>query len=795
MPKVSEVNGTVPFTPAKGLRMKPSNWSENAGRAIAARSIQLRWLLVPLTILSCGLVAREAASLRFASDYRVFFGPDNPDFIANESAQATFGKPDNVAFVVIPKDGDIYTRATITAVHALTEAAWTRLPYVSRVDSLTNFQNTRGVEDDLIVEDLVYDPSNLTTEDLERIRRVASSEPLLNGFVVSRDGRATVVNAVVQLPSAVPNASSLAAQAARGIRDRIVEDHSGIDLYITGVASLSAAFEEAGVRDSTTLIPGVYAFILVALLLAFRSVSAVVGSLLIILLSTLVGVGVGGLVGVELTPISLAAPTIILTVAVADAIHILASVRARMRAGSRKRAAIVEAIALNFAPIAITSITTVVGFLTLNFSDSPPFHHLGNISAAGIGAAWLLSITFLPAILALLPMKFPGARSQADTAVMDRVAETVIAHPKAIVAATLTLCLGAMAFLPGMVINDQWSTYFDQHLEYRQAIDASDPYFGSDAIELILDPGAPGAVTEPAFLRTVEAFASWLRTRTDEVAHVFAISDIMKRVNKNLNGDAPDFYRIPDDRTVASQYLLVYELSLPQGLDLNDRVDIERRSTRVTASMKDISTQQTRELIAQARAWFDQHGGPYGLEITGSKVLFAFVAQRNIEAALDGALYLVLAIFLILSFSFRSLKVGLVSLIPNALPVVTAFGVWAILVGVVGFSVAAVGAVAVGLVVDFTVHFLSKYFRARQLDRASVADSVRYAFRTAGAAIFLTTVILAAGFAVLVTSSFKLNADLGLLTAIAVVLAMLINLLLVPALFLIASKSASSSPT
>ncbi len=776
--------------------MSTKTWSESVGRSLAERSIQLRWFLVPLTLLICGLIAMEAASLRFAGDYRVFFGPDNPDFVANENAQSTFGKPDNIAFVMIPRDGDIYTQETITAVHALTEAAWTQLPFVSRVDSLTNFQNTRGVEDDLFVEDLVVDPSTLDDEGLERIRRIASSEPLLNGFVVSTDGEATVVNSVVQLPRDIPNASSVVVQAARGIRDQILESHPDIDLHITGVASLSAAFEEAGVRDSSTLIPGVYAFIVVAMLLAFRSVSGVIGSVLIIFLSTLVGVGVGGLIGVELTPISLAAPTIILTVAVADAIHILTGIRSRMRAGSPKRNAIVEATALNFAPITVTSITTVVGFLTLNFSDSPPFHHLGNMSAAGIAAAWLLSLTFLPAILAILPTKFPdGARSKAKSKVMDRIAETVIAHPKAILATVLALCLGAITFLPTMVINDQWSSYFDERLEFRQAIDASDPYFGSDAIEFILDPGAPGAVTEPAFLRTVGDFTSWLRARTDDVAHVFAVSDIMKRVNMNLNGDDPDFYRIPDDRAVASQYLLVYELSLPYGLDLNNRVDIERRSTRVTASMKDISTQETRELIADASAWFDAHGGPYTLEITGSKVLFAFVAQRNIEAALDGTLYLVLAIVLILTLSFRSLTVGLASLIPNALPIVTAFGIWAILVGVVGFSVAAVGAVAVGLVVDFTVHFLSKYFRARQQDRASVADAVRYAFRTAGAAIFLTTVILATGFAVLVTSSFKLNADLGLLTATAVVLAMLVNLLLVPALFLTVGKKTSPLPS
>ncbi|MEM1221853.1 MAG: MMPL family transporter [Verrucomicrobiota bacterium] len=769
--------------------MQNSNRLESIGRTIAAFSIRFRWALVPLTLIGCALIAFGASTLRFAGDYRVFFGADNPDFIANENAQATFGRPDNIAFVLIPKDGTIYTQETIAAVHELTNRAWA-LPYVSRVDSLTNFQYTTGQNDDLIVDDLVFDSNELTKERIGEIRQIASNEDLLNGFIVSRDGAATIVNAVVQFPADGQNIATQVAAEARAIRSEIQETHPHINIHLTGVASLSAAFEEAGLRDSSTLIPLVYAFILIVMLIALRSFSGVIGSLALIMLSTFVGVGIGGFMGVELTPISLAAPTIILTIAVADAIHILAGIRGKMRSGVPKREAIIASTGLNFSPIGITSITTVVGFLTLNFSDSPPFHHLGNMSAAGIAAAWLLSITFLPAILAILPLKFKAVATDGRRPfeVVERIAEWVIARPKQILVGTLTLCLGAISFIPRLEINDQWSQYFDESLEFRQAIDAADPYFGSDTVEFILDPGEPGAVTDPTFLRRIDAFATWLRTQEEKVAHVYALSDIMKRVNKNLNNDDPAFFRIPDNRAVASQYLLVYELSLPYGLDLNDRVDIDRQMTRVTASMKDISTDETKAFIASARDWFDQNGGGYDLEITGSKVLFAFVAQRNIEAVFEGAGYLIIAIFIILTLAFRSVKVGLISLIPNVLPLLSAFGVWALFVGVVGFSVAAVGAVAVGLIVDFTVHFLSKYLRARQQDRVSIADAIRYAFRTAGTAIFLTTVILAAGFSVLVTSTFKLNADMGLLTAIAVILAMLINLLLLPAMLLLFGK-------
>ncbi|MEL6687397.1 MAG: efflux RND transporter permease subunit [Pseudomonadota bacterium] len=753
------------------------------GRATAEFSIRWRWLLIPFTILSILAISYGASSLKFAGDYRVFFGADNPDFVANEKAQGTFGKPDNVAFVLLPNDKNIYTDDTLRTVHALTEKSWT-LPYVSRVDSLTNFQNTIGEENDLIVEDLLWNPTELNPERIAYIQDVATNEPLVNGFTVSRDGEATIVNAVVQMPVDVQSAASTVAAKAREIRAEILEAYPDNTIHITGVASLSAAFEEAGVRDSSTLIPLVYVFILIVMFIALRSVSAVFASLTVIALSTLVGVGIGGWTGVELTPISLSAPTIILTIAVADAIHLISGIRTKMRDGMDKRDAIIASTGLNFTPIMITSITTIVGFLTLNFSDSPPFHHLGNMSAAGIFAAWILSVTFLPALLSALPMTFKPAKEGANRKEFtDRIAEFVITRPKQVLVGTLAVCLGATAMIPTMTLNDQWSGYFDQSLEFRQALDATEPYFGSDQVEFVLDPGEPGAVVSPEFLQTVDSFAAWLRDR-DETAHIFSISDIMKRVNRNLNADDPAFNRIPDDQTLASQYLLVYELSLPYGLDLNDRVDIDRQSTRVTATMKDISTEETKAFLRDAEAWWDENGNGYGYVATGSKVLFSFVAERNIEAMFEGAAYLILAIFIILAISFRSLWVGAISILPNALPILTTFGVWAVLVGTVGFSVAAVGAVAVGLVVDFTVHFLSKYLRARREDGQSIEDSVRYAFRTAGAAIFVTTIILAAGFAVLVTSSFKLNADLGLLTALAVIFAMLINFLVLPSLFL-----------
>ncbi len=766
------------------------------GRVIAAWSIRFRWAVILGAALTCLGVSFGAANLQFASDYRVFFGEDNPDFIANERAQGTFGKSDNLAFLLIPKDGEVFDTDTLSATHALTEAAWT-LPYVSRVDSLTNFQSSRGEADDLIVEDVLFALDELSPDRIDAIRALAQSEPLLDRFLVSADGAATIVNAVLQLPSDIPAVSVQAKTKADEIRAKLLAAYPDHEVQLLGVVTLSAAFETAGQVDSQTLIPLVYGLILVVILVVFRAISVVFVSLSLILLSTLFAMGVGGFLGIALTPISLSAPTIILTIAVADAIHIFSGLRGNMRAGMEKHTALIESVALNFVPVGITSITTIVGFLTLNFSDSPPFHHLGNLSAAGILAAWILSLVFLPALASVLPIRFKPATGTDRPGWTTRLASLVTTRAHAVFA-VMALGTGiAIAFIPRIELNDQWTQYFAPRLEFRQAVEAARPFFGTEPMEFVIDSGAPGNVTDPEFLRIVDAFTLWLREQDQVVTHAFAISDIMKRLNRNLNAEAPEFAIIPDEKERAAQYLLVYELSLPYGLDLNDRVDINRQTTRVTATTRDVTTAETRAFITAAEAWFEANGqGIATVDVTGAKKLFAFVAQRNIEAMFEGALYLILAIVGILSVTFGSLRVGLMSLVPNALPILITFGLWSAMVGTVGFSVAAAGAVAVGLVVDFTVHFLSKYLRATRDKGQSVAEGIRYAFDTAGTAILSTTLILSAGFAVLVTSSFKFNADLGLLTAIAILMAMLVNFLLLPSLLVLANRKAPSpTPT
>ncbi|MBT90223.1 MAG: RND transporter, partial [Deltaproteobacteria bacterium] len=299
--------------------------------------------------------------------------------------------------------------------------------------------------------------------------------------------------------------------------------------------------------------------------------------------------------------------------------------------------------------------------------------------------------------------------------------------------------------------------------------------------------------SEPEYLRNIEKFILYLRS-VKNVEHVYSISDIMKRLNKNMHGDDQSYYRIPEERDLSAQYLLLYELSLPYGLDLNDRINIDKSASRVTVTFGRITTAELKNFLVQTDNWMQDNFPNYmQTKPTGASVMFTYITERNISSMITGTMIAIFAIALMMIVALRSLKLGLLSLIPNGLPILTTFGTWAIFIGDVGFSVATVASISLGIVVDDTVHFLSKYVRAREDRQLSVEDSIRYAFDNVGMAIVINTFILAVGFGVLTSSTFKLNVDMGLMTILAIVFALILDFLLLPAILLFKNDFAVSN--
>ncbi len=756
--------------------MENQSFADKYGRFITARP----WLVVICVLLAVAALASGMSRIGFTNDYRAFFGKDNPQLLAFDELEKTYNKSDNVMFILAPASEDVFTPPVLQAVAEVTEAAW-QLPYSTRVDSLTNFQWSHAEDDDMIVEDLV---SDLESPDIEKIKSVAMSEPRLLGQLVPDRGHVTGVNVTVQLPGVDPNVENPeVVTAAREIRDQIAAKYPDIDIHLTGIVFMNGAFNEATEKDMKSLVPLTFVIILVAIGFILRSWTGIVATLLVVLFSVLSAMGLTGWFGITLTPASSSAPIVILTMAVADSVHMLVTYFDELRRSGDKREAMRESVRINLQPVFLTSITTAIGFLSLNFSDSPPFHDLGNICAMGVIAAFVWSVTILPALMLILPA---GGKlmKQKESRFMERLADFVIEKRTALLYGMGLIIVVLAAFVPRNELNDVFVEYFDEQIEFRRASDFADQNLsGLYRIEYSLRSGEAGAVNDPEFMARVDAFAQWYREQP-KVVHVSSYTDMLKQVNKNMHADEQQWYKLPEQRELAAQYMLLYEMSLPYGLDLNNQIDVDKSATRVTVSLRTMSVKEVLAIEEQAQKWLPENGGIVDSEGSGTTVMFSHITKRNIKSMIVGTSIALVLISALLIFALRSLQIGLISLVPNLVPALMAFGLWGLLVGQVGLSLSIVTGLTLGIVVDDTVHFLSKYLRARRERGLSSEDAVRYAFKTVGKALCVTSVVLIAGFLVLTFSTFKMNSSMGLMTAITICFALMADFFFLPPLLI-----------
>lgn len=768
--------------------------------------LKFRWLVIGITILATLALASGGRFLVFTNDYRVFFGPDNPQLVAFDKLQETYTKSDNLFIMLEPKSGTVFDTATMEAIVDVTDRAW-QVPYSIRVDSISNFQHTRAEGDDMFVEELIEEPEFLESADIESIKAIALDQPQLVNKLLSPDSKVTGINITVELPAPLTEADMVLTPEERAEKDpnialgvamnftremvaELQADYPDINFQTTGIVAMNQAFPEAIESDAKSLLPMAFLVVIVGVILFLRNFWAMVGTVVVVLFSIMLAMGTAGWLGILLTPPAASAPTVILTLAVADCVHLLVTFLHNMRDKMDKNSAIVESLRVNFTPIFLTSITTAIGFLSMNFSDSPPFHDLGNIVALGVGYAFILAVFFLPALMSVLPVK-AKAREKTKSTLMDRFADFVIAQQKLLLWGMAIVMIGFSLLAPKNELNDVFVNYFDTTVPFRVATDdVTDKLSGLYIMEYDLDSGEEGGVGKPDFLRDVEKFERYVET-LEGVQHVSSITETMRRLNRSMHGDEDEYYKLPSERELSAQYLLFYEMSLPSGLDLNNQINQDKSKTRMSVTMETRSTQQVLEFEAQTMQWMQENTPAIATVTTGATSMFTHISMRNIISMLSGTAVALILISLILLFALRSVKFGLISLIPNIIPALMGFGVWSLLVGEVSLAVSVVVAMTLGIVVDDTIHYLSKYLRARRERGMSPEEAVRYAFSTVGVALVVTTIVLSCGFMVLAQSNFLLNSQMGLMTAITIVIALIVDFTFLPAFLMWIDKDKS----
>ncbi|HAV1507235.1 TPA: MMPL family transporter [Vibrio parahaemolyticus] len=747
-------------------------------------------LLVLLATIFLIIVATIGGkNLYFRGDYDIFFDGTNKQLLAFDEIQTTFAKTDNLAIVIAPEDGDIFTPQTLSLIQKITVDAW-QVPYSSRVDSIANYQHTEAFDDDLLVEDLLYSEYELTPERISKVKSIALSEPVLKSALVSEKGDVTVVNITVQLPEMDKTAEvEEVVSSINAMIDRYQRAYPDVTFHKAGIIAMNHAFMTAAQDDSSTLVPTMLVVILVFLTIMLRSILSVIATLIVIIGSVMATMGISGWAGMFLSTATVNVPTLIMTLAVADCVHVIATMRQSMKNGFTKVQSIERSIALNFVPILITSVTTAIGFLMMNMSDSPVLRDFGNLSALGVMVACFLSVTLLPALLKLLPIHVKMETSQDQKHVMDRLGDFVVSQRRALLPLSVAVIVVCASLIPLNKVNDESVEYFGQRNEFRQAADFMEERIsGMTNISIAIKTNESQGIAAPDFLNTIGEFSSWLRDQP-ETDHVATLADVYKRLNKNMHGDDEAYYSLPQARELAAQYLLLYEMSLPYGLDLNNQINVDKSSIKMVLTVANLGSVELVDLENRIYQWFVEHAPQYQVVASSPSLMFAHIGETNMASMLSTLPITLVLISALLIFALRSVRLGLISLMPNIAPAVIGFGLWALISGEINLGLSVVVTLTLGIVVDDAVHFLSKYQRARR-EGQTAEQAVRYAFHTVGRALWITTVVLVAGFSVLAMSSFRLNADMGQLSAIVIFIALVVDFLFLPTLLMLFDKKA-----
>ena len=752
-----------------------------------------RYTIVIASMLFILLLFSGLKDFSIASNFRAYFSEDNPQLLAFEEVEDEFSKQDSVSFLLQPKSGDLYRSEAMELIYRLTEEAWT-LPHAMRASSLANHQHTRAENDTLVVENLLpdldaaNDPSHV-----DFIEKLAAREPLVQALI-NPEGSATSITVVLNLPEDDKQAGIAVTDAAKQLAQEMGSGYPDIKITVGGSAATNAAITSIFNQDVGTLVAATYAVFMVLLWFMLRRFSGMALTIGIILITTFSTFGFFTGLGVTITPTQAFVPTAITTIAIADVVHILVSYYYELQHGKSRRESIAESLRINAQPIFITSLSTAIGVLCLNTSDSPPYRLLGNMIAFGVAMAYVLSMLLLPALLFILPTpKITPAKATDETpnARLDRFALWVINHRRPVMLIGGLIAVGLMSGLSNNYMTERWNEYFDESYEIRQTMEAVNTKLAGihNVQYTVRSHDGSNGIYSPEYLQQLDEMSQWLRQQP-KVGHVESLADTIKDLNRDLHNGDEAYHRIPDSTSAAAQYFLLYEMSLPAGLSLDDRQNLDRSASRLNVILKKSDSTEMLEFDKKVISWVEDNAPALDVtEGTGLDLIFAHMSGRNLRSLVYGAGTGLVLISLVMMFALRSVRLGLISLVPNLVPVAVAYGIWGFYKAEISLSVSVVISISLGIVVDDSVHFLSKYLRARRERGYDAPEAVRYAFRTVGSALIITSVVLVCGFLLLLLAHFNPSVDMGILLALTISLALIADFFLLPAVLLLVDKA------
>ncbi|MBW1944336.1 MAG: MMPL family transporter, partial [Deltaproteobacteria bacterium] len=763
----------------------------------ADRVIRLRWFIVVIVpVIVFAMMGVGAKNFGFEGSYRIWFGEESEYLINYDNFRATFGT-DEVILITFKDDNGIFNKKALGTIQRITDKLW-QTKYIARVDSITNYQYVHASKedpDDILVDDFIEDVSALSESQLNQKKKIATSDVQTRNLVISEDGKTAVIMArLVPLPDEDPSFFF----ELRGLVESFLNEETaktGYRFYLNGGPIITTEFITIAMRDSSLLVPIVTLAVVIFLILVFRKLSGSLIPILVVIFTYMFVLAVQFILGFKLNNITANLPVFVIAIGIADAVHIYWVWLLARRHGKDNHEAIHIAIKKTLLPAFLTSVTTFVGFISLAPSPVVPIKTLGIASASAAVVAFILSVTFLPAMLAIVNPKVKRLFDrELDTgadeppAFAKRYSAFIIKHDLKIVVVTVVLSVFLALGLFKVQVDSEMTRYFREDSYINRTVTFIEKNItGPMTLEIVVDSRKDSGIKDPEFLKTVDRFYSAFTDATEEVRHMGSLLDVIKRFNRVMNSDNEEFYSIPESKNLIAQYLLLYSLSLPQGMEINDRMDVKERFFRITASMNLTSSVRSKEMIKWIEDWWADT--PYSAKVNGINPIWTYLTLDITKTLIISISMAIALVLLVLLIAFRSVKDMAISIAPTVLPLALVMGIMGWLGIYVDIGIAMAGALIIGVAVDNAIHFLVKYREARKQGK-SVKEALEYMITFAGVAMVFTTIVLSLSFSIFIFSLYKPNVNFGLITAAALAIALIAALLMLPAILSLTERKA-----
>ncbi len=710
--------------------------------------------------------------LAYEGSYKIWFDKESKILKEYEHFRTTFSGDDT--FIVAFKDENgMFNQKAVQTILALSEA-FKKIDGVRKVDSLTNYQYISSQDDEIIVEDFIKD-----FENLEEKRVHAINDKLILNQLIDKDAQTTAIAVRLSNESgANEEVNIFVMKALKDVTDTFSKE-SGYKFYITGAPAITASLVTISQSDAMVLMPLAVIVVVTLLFMLFRTFLGVLVPSIVIVFTFLLVLSMQVLLGYKLNNFTVNIPSFITAIAIADAMHLyLAWMHYKIK-NLNNHEALSVALKTNIVPIALTSFTTAVGFASLGFSEIEPIATLGIAITTGAILAFIFSITIVPVLLLLF-----GEKYQARPLKFLNLSNTkgygtfIVKNDKKIVYGFTVLLIFFSYGLSSIKVDSNNIKYFSADTVVRSGSEFIEKNLtGSMVYEIILDSKQKEGVKNPEFLQTIEIFENEFKQEYKNVRFTTSLKDIVVRMQEVLNKDST--CQMPSDTNLIAQYLLLYSMSLPQGMEINDKIDTNEQFLRLSINTNLVNTSKDLQMIEWIKHWW-QEKSKYSADIQGQAAIFAYMQSSITNTLLLSIASTLLIVALCMYMIYKNLTMLSLFMLPNIAPIIFVAGVMGYLGIDIDLGIAISAAVILGIAVDDTIHFFSKYFEVIKVK--TFEESIDYIMSHSGNAMILTTFILSVTFALFGVSSFIPNVNFAIVTVSALNIALLLDLLLLPAL-------------